>query len=70
MPPRPARVGFTAAQAGNFHPSAEPQLALLNLGLFLLTQRVLATGSVVGRVLFAVSVYHIIIGALFHISRM
>lgn len=70
MPPRPARVGFTAAQAGNLHPSAEPQLALLNLDLFLLAQRVLATSAVVGRVLFAALVHHIIIGALFHISRL
>lgn len=57
--PRPARVGSVGG--GNLHPSTEPQLALLDLGLCLLAECVLATGAVVGRVLFGVCVstsYH------------
>lgn len=58
MPPRPTRVG--SVRAGNLHPSAETQLALLDLGLCLFTDCVLATGTVVRRVLFTLLVHHTI----------
>lgn len=58
MPPRPTRVG--SVRAGNLHPSAETQLALLDLGLCLLADCVLATGTVVRRVLFTMLVHHTI----------
>lgn len=62
VPPRPTGVGSVGG--GNLHPSAEPQLALLDLGLGLLADCVLATGPVVRRVLLAVLVHHIIVGAM------
>ena len=49
-------MAVAVGSAGNRHPHAEPQLALLDLDILALAQRVLAAGAVVGRVFFGGSV--------------